>query len=452
MKLRTNLGLWRGGLLLALGLTVAAGCSSTSDGDAGSFPCNSPQARGAGYENCDGGWVHRPEILSCTSSVPRTGEVCSAGGQCSTDAECSAQTNSFCAPGIQIGCHCRAGCTSDSECGTGQICLCGDPVGTCVSATCTSDADCGEGMMCASHESGDSCGFGIVGFACQTAEDECVDSKDCAQGQSCVLREKRRICAKTNPCAAGRPFLVRDEVRLAQPESRGDWQLPLPMTAADLPESVRTQLKRWWTDVGLMEHASVAAFARFSLQLLALGAPASLVSESQQAMGDEIEHARICFGLASHYGAAPVGPGVLPSQGALDGQDSLEAVVRLTFREGCIGETCAALEAEEAASHCQDAAVSKVLRRIAQDELRHAALAWRFIQWALDTSGGSLDHIIDEEVARARAQSVPVAETPNLLAFGVPSPALRAELRDRAVEEVVGPCARALIIERAAAA
>jgi hypothetical protein len=47
-----------------------------------------------------------------------------------------------------------------------------------------------------------------------------------------------------------------------------------------------------------MEHASVAAFARFTLDLLALGAPADLVQSAQQALGDEIAHAELCFGLA----------------------------------------------------------------------------------------------------------------------------------------------------------
>src|SRR5262249_47912418 len=50
-------------------------------------------------------------------------------------------------------------------------------------------------------------------------------------------------------------------------------------------------------------------------------------------------------------------------------------------------ETVAALAASRALAGCSDASVSRVLRRIARDETRHAALAWRTIAWAV-TEGG----------------------------------------------------------------
>lgn len=68
----------------------------------------------------------------------------------------------------------------------------------------------------------------------------------------------------------------------------------------------------FWTRVGLMEHASVAAFSRFSLQLMALGAPSDLLQKSHEAAADEIRHARDAFALAGHYAGRPVGPGVMP--------------------------------------------------------------------------------------------------------------------------------------------
>lgn len=97
-----------------------------------------------------------------------------------------------------------------------------------------------------------------------------------------------------------------------------------------------------------MEHASVAAFARFTLELLALGAPASLVDAASSAMADEVRHARSCFGLATYYSGAVVGPGPLPVGGALTDVELLHTV-ELAVLEGCIGETSAALEAAWAA-------------------------------------------------------------------------------------------------------
>src|SRR5688572_10054793 len=81
---------------------------------------------------------------------------------------------------------------------------------------------------------------------------------------------------------------------------------------SDLFDSARERAAEYWANAGLFEHASVAAFARFALQLLALGAPADLVASAQAAMADEIEHARLCFGLAWRYRGRSVGPSALP--------------------------------------------------------------------------------------------------------------------------------------------
>ena len=64
-----------------------------------------------------------------------------------------------------------------------------------------------------------------------------------------------------------------------------------------------------------MEHASIAAFARFSLELLAFGAPPDLVEQAQAAMADETRHAKLCFALAGAYAERPIGPGALDMTG-----------------------------------------------------------------------------------------------------------------------------------------
>ena len=90
----------------------------------------------------------------------------------------------------------------------------------------------------------------------------------------------------------------------------------------------------------------MASFARFSLRLMALGAPAALVSDAQQAMGDEIRHAERCFALASRYAGTPLRPGPLPMAGALTGGGDLCAVSVEVLREGAIGESIGALLAD----------------------------------------------------------------------------------------------------------
>lgn len=151
---------------------------------------------------------------------------------------------------------------------------------------------------------------------------------------------------------------------------------------AHLSPREREELAALWLEAALVEHASIATFAALALELLSLGAPADLLTACQQAAQEEIEHARLCFGLASTYAGLPLGPGELPSPAtALSGDAA--AVARLSFTDGCIGETFAAALARRAQRHASDPAVARVLARIATDEARHAALAWSIVAWCL---------------------------------------------------------------------
>ena len=62
-----------------------------------------------------------------------------------------------------------------------------------------------------------------------------------------------------------------------------------------------------------------------------------------------------------------------------------------------MGETVAALEARHAAEASPFPEVRRVLQLIARDEEKHAALAWRFVRWALQVGGTP----VAKEVRRA---------------------------------------------------
>lgn len=461
MRLRTNLTQFTAGLLLALGLPLTA-CGSTTNDDAGrSFPCTNPSpavpGQETGYESCEGGWVHRPQAAQCQSAIPRPDYQCQGGisGGCSTDADCAGTPNSYCGSPGDAPCQCVTGCLTDADCSAGQICVCDSVIGHCAPASCKTDADCGSGKLCSSYPADPYCG--PTTFACQTAKDECASSTDCSNGDACTMVGDHRACTPAT-CVIGRPFLVGGSERLAEPMERRDWCGDARGTAGDVPAELRPLLARRWTEIALMEHASVAAFARFTLQLLALGAPPGLVLETQRALGDETEHARLCFGLASSYGGRAVGPGPLSLAGALDVETDLETVLRLTVREGCIGETVAAIEAAEAGEHAEDPSVRRVLARITADERRHAELAWRFVSWSLGVSPDLVARVLREELALAAASTSSPERDPEpgdtrLLAHGVVPEGMRREIRRRAIARVVAPCVQALLaveLERAA--
>jgi hypothetical protein len=266
----------------------------------------------------------------------------------------------------------------------------------------------------------------------------------------------------------GRPFLVDCTPRTADSIGRSDYSASSGVCLDGIPGELRAALGATWTRIGLLEHASVAAFARFALQLLALGAPPELLEMCQQAMQDELRHTRLAFGLASAYAAKPVGPGPLSLAGALDNpsEDLLAHVAMTTLLEGCIGETIAALGAREGATYAKDPHVQQVLSEIAADEERHAELAWRFLDWALGERpalapallararvhlAGNLSRITVSSRSPARDTHHATDTEAGLLQHGVLRLDQQQELEVQALEQVILPCLIALAAKHAPA-
>jgi len=258
---------------------------------------------------------------------------------------------------------------------------------------------------------------------------------------------------ETYSVCEGRPFTVGDETRTASVSPRGDW-LGEPCGAgapstASLDEGTRKALRDAWTADALFEHASIASFARFSLELLSLGAPPTLVSASHAALADEIRHAQLCFGLASTYAGLPVGPGPLPMDGAPLVRADRRAILLSTLREGCVGETIAALIAAGARDAATDPAVKSALSEIAADESEHAELAWRALAWAIEDDPALCD-AVEAELVGARADvssyhSPLQGDRSALRAHGRLPEAELVAIAERAMAEVVLPCAALMI-------
>lgn len=374
-------------------------------------------------------------------------------GECTSDADCAHLENGYCTFGQDGYSYCVTGCIEDSDCGDGQVCDCGSFVGTCVAATCTTDADCPGDSLCTAYDAEPGCAF--TTFACQTPQDTCGGDADCAVegGELCSASESGvRQCMGVS-CAIGRPFLVAGTHRLAQAARRSDWSVPgEEPDVANLEQNVRAAIGEAWTRVALMEHASVAAFARFTLELLAFGAPAELVARATRAQADEVRHAAMAFRLASEYAKKPVGAAPLDVSGCLDGTSFEKSFVNAVL-EGCIGETLAAVEAAEAKAHARDAAVVKVLEQVVVEESEHAELAFRFVKWALARDAG-LAPLLRSTLAAALAAEAEAAERAQagpwddaLLAAGVLSERVRSVVRPRALRDVVVPCIEALLAD-----
>jgi hypothetical protein len=221
-----------------------------------------------------------------------------------------------------------------------------------------------------------------------------------------------------------------------------------PEVAALAPEQ-REALAAAWARDGALEHASVASFGRFALELLAAGAPAALVAEAHRTALDEVRHARLCFGLASAYAGEAIAPRPFDFGRGVAVDADLAAIAVRALVDGGVGETLAAVRAATRLAAAEDPAVRAALAVIAADEVRHAELAWRTVAWAVKAGGDRVREALRRAMARV---SIEVADAPRdeaLRAHGrLDGASLRAAM-ERAMREVVMPCARSLIEEPA---
>src|SRR5690606_30156979 len=222
------------------------------------------------------------------------------------------------------------------------------------------------------------------------------------------------------------PLLDGDTMVVAPLRPGASWSCdPAEVAApAGRPDSaidpgLRARLGELWVEDARMEHASIAAFERATLELMAMAAPPELLGEVQLAAADEVAHAQRCFGLAARFSGRQREPGPLASLEprvlglAADAgpEQARTDWIRLTldtFVEGCVGETIATLTARRALRRCEDPATRATLEQIVDDEGRHAGLAWRTIRWIVDACGDHRAAVIAalEQQAEAMAAEV----------------------------------------------
>ena len=252
------------------------------------------------------------------------------------------------------------------------------------------------------------------------------------------------------PPTIRRPFLVGASLRAAGSSERDDWSLASVESAPHgLDARTARLLADTWLKDALEEHASIAAFARFTMHLLSVGAPPELLLMAQRAGIDEIAHARACFALAARYGGKRRGPSPLRVHDAMPAL-GLAHIAELAAEEGCVGETLGAVLAREQLAVVTDASARKVLHKIAADEVRHAELSWRFVSWAVRNGDRTVAASVRRGIERAVRGTLAAAER----RYDVDHTAWRAhgrltcraskDVARRAIDEVVMPCAQRL--------
>jgi len=194
-------------------------------------------------------------------------------------------------------------------------------------------------------------------------------------------------------CSVGRPLRLDDGARA--PTSAA---CLLDAHAFDEASNARRSRKRLrsdaeqralaklWAQDAQSECESIPAFIELAEQLMAVSAPEALVERAIDAGFDEVRHALACAALATEYAPGIVRPALEPSarRTPLTGAAGLFRLARESWLDGCLGEGAAAEQLTSAASDVRDCELGSVLSGIAEDERRHAELAWSILDWTLE--------------------------------------------------------------------
>jgi hypothetical protein len=240
---------------------------------------------------------------------------------------------------------------------------------------------------------------------------------------------------------------LRSKGRLQLPPlGRGTEWTTLPQAACATGDADQARaLAAQWRENGRTEHASVAAFARLSLDLIGLGAPSSLLAQAQADGLDEIRHAEACFSLARDLDGEEIGPVSFPAAARAAPRSRVRslALVQLAIDslvEGALHEGLSARVVAQLAKRCEHPRIQPMLATIASDEGRHAAHAWDVLAWCVDAGGLPVRAALQGALAalpRTMESSLPTAARDgSWVGYGIHGDALEQEGYARSLSSV----------------
>jgi len=276
-----------------------------------------------------------------------------------------------------------------------------------------------------------------------------------------------RCWTPVNAPVCGRPFYDgQSQLVLAELEVQREHfsctssQIAEPQNSTSLlTEDTLREAARRWLESARHEHASVASFAKFSLDLLALGAPPSLITAALEAGKQEISHTQLSLDVANVLSGVTGRVGTFPINQVPVAQD-LATLALAVAREGAIGETSAAFVAImalrsaksllEAAQEPREivlrTSVVQALETIVREETSHALLAWKTLKWAIakDPSPGKMVHqivseVFERELGESGPAAVPLPAETVVDGWGKPSEARTLALTNLAERRLIRP-------------
>ncbi len=212
--------------------------------------------------------------------------------------------------------------------------------------------------------------------------------------------------------ARGRQIRRRGRVLLPDLRPGRSWAAN-DLAPIDVDPPSRKAVAMQWRENAKTEHASVAAFARLTLDLMGLGAPADLLAAAQRDALDEIRHAQICLSLASAIDAQPHEPAPFsdvhpPARLWRPRILALAELAAHSLVDGALHEGFSARIVARLARVAGPKPIRDALAVIASDEGRHSAHGWRVVDWCVRQGGEPVLRAV-EGAARALPRKVGAA-------------------------------------------
>jgi hypothetical protein len=204
---------------------------------------------------------------------------------------------------------------------------------------------------------------------------------------------------------------------------------------------VVSDLAEYLVEMARIEAASVHAFRVMARELTRFSAPRTLIASAERAAREELAHARVARASARRFGGKPRAPAIRRHT-----PRSLFEMAKENEVEGCVRETFGTLVGMYQARFATDPAIRTMMRAIASDEARHAALSHRVSAWARTRLSAEERRALDDARAAAlhavKATGAAAELAPWQRTLGLPDARATDQLIDALIAETL-PMARA---------
>ncbi|MEZ4398572.1 MAG: hypothetical protein R3B06_01030 [Kofleriaceae bacterium] len=224
------------------------------------------------------------------------------------------------------------------------------------------------------------------------------------------------LLAGLSPTALNGPAVVD-----GRPLAAGDRWLVPAVVGASTARGELAAVHAHFQASAQFEYSSVWTFLRLAAELAAVGAPAALVAAALDAADDEVRHAELCAQAAGGIALAPLPAPLAQPRFTRRTPAALATLAVEAWREGCLNEGAASLEAAWAGAAARGA-IASTLAGVAVDEAGHAELSWAVLAWVASVDATALADL--DRPARTVGEAS-LVDARDLAWAGVPSTELR---------------------------